>query len=57
MDIQTVVDAVTYADHTSEATNADGLERIFVRPKADVVSTKLANQTIMAALADPLLHA
>ena len=34
-DIQVVVDSVTYADHTSETTNVDGLQRINQPSQAD----------------------
>lgn len=47
------VDTVTYADHTSETTNADGLQRIISHRKQEIASTQLANEIIKAALADP----
>jgi hypothetical protein len=52
-DIQIVVDSVTYADHTSETTNVDGLQRIISHRKQEIASMQLANEIIKAALADP----
>jgi hypothetical protein len=52
-DIQIVVDSVTYADHTSETTNGDGLQRIIGHRKQEIASMQLANEIIKAALADP----
>jgi hypothetical protein len=52
-DIQIVVDSVTYTDHTSESTNADGLQQIMSHRKQEIASTQLANEIIKAALADP----
>jgi len=52
-DIHVVVDVVTYADQTTEATNVDGLQRIVGHRKSEIASTKLADDIIKAALADP----
>jgi uncharacterized protein YchJ len=52
-DFEAVVDVVAYADHTSEASNGDGLQRLTEHRKAEVASTQTANQIIKAALADP----
>jgi hypothetical protein len=52
-DIQVVIDVVTYADQTAEATNADGLKRMIDHRKQEIASTKLADDIIKAALTDP----
>jgi len=52
-DIHAHIDSVTYADQTSETSNAEGLKRLVVHRKADIAATQLANKIIKAALADP----
>ncbi len=53
VDFAAVVDVVAYADLTAEATNNDGLRRLLEERKASVASTKMANEIIQAALANP----
>lgn len=50
---EAVVDVVAYTDQTAEATNNDGLQRLLEERKASVASTRMANEIIQAALADP----
>jgi hypothetical protein len=52
-DFQAWVDAVAYADQTSEATNSDGLQRLVDHRKTEVSSAQMANEIIKTALADP----
>jgi hypothetical protein len=52
-DFAAVVDVVAYADQTAEATNNNGLQRLLEERKASVASTQMANEIILAALADP----
>ena len=48
-----VVDVVAYTDQTAEATNNDALQRLLEERKASAASTRMANEIIQAALADP----
>jgi hypothetical protein len=50
---EAVVDVVAYTDQTAEATNNDALQRLVEERKASAASTRMANEIIQAALADP----
>ncbi len=50
---EAVVDVVAYTDQTAEATNNDALQRLLEERKASAASTRMANEIIQAALADP----
>ena len=52
-DFEAVVDVIAYADQTAEATNNDALQRLLEERKASAASTRMANEIIRAALADP----
>ena len=50
---EAVVDMVAYTDQTAEATNNDALRRLLEERNASAASTRMANEIIQAALADP----
>jgi hypothetical protein len=50
---EAVVDVVTYTDQKAEATNNAALQRLLEERKASAASTRMANEIIQAALADP----
>jgi hypothetical protein len=50
---EAVVDVVAYTDQIAEATNNAALQRLVEERKASAASTKMANEIIRAALADP----
>jgi hypothetical protein len=50
---EAVVDVVAYTDQTAEATNNDALQRLVEERKASAASTRMANEIIQAALANP----
>ncbi len=50
---EAVVDVVAYTDQTAEATNNAALQRLLEERNASAASTRMANEIIQAALADP----
>jgi hypothetical protein len=50
---EAVVDVVAYTDQTAEATNNDALQRLIELRKASLAATRMANEIIQAALANP----
>jgi len=50
---EAVIDVVAYTDQTAEATNNAALQRLLEGRRASVASTRMANEIMQAALADP----